>query len=307
MKTLGILKSGILVTALAVASVGCSRDHIEAINLANSGDRSLKTNVEGAIHKYEEATRLDPTNHRILWKLARAYQKKEDWSNMSSTLARAVQAAPDNADYYYRRGFALSKIAADGNPDAYEEAKEPLKKCIEKDPNHAECYHELGEAFMWTGDDQLAIENFTKAIEHDPSVAYFYPRLAELYIALQFYDQAGQVLKEGTSLVARIEDNANSLYGMYTLLSNVHQAKNEEAARVTALEKAQEVGGKTHPEIAYNLGSTYAKMTPPKKEKALRLLKSFDKRNCGAKQKKNAEKYRDQCVTAKALLQKLSQ
>jgi hypothetical protein len=29
--------------------------------------------------------------------------------------------------------------AQNGNPDAYEQAKEPLKECIKRDPNLAEC------------------------------------------------------------------------------------------------------------------------------------------------------------------------
>ena len=98
----------------AVLALGCSRDHIEAINLANKGDQSLKVNVSGAIRDYEEATRLDPSNHRIFWKLAVAYHKQEEWDKMASTLARASQVAPEFANYLYHRGFALMKIAEAG-------------------------------------------------------------------------------------------------------------------------------------------------------------------------------------------------
>ena len=91
----------VAVFAVGLASLSaCSRDHIEAINLANEGDQSVKVNVEGAIQKYEQAVQLDPTSHRILWKLATAYEKKEDWDKMASTLARAVQVAPDFATYW---------------------------------------------------------------------------------------------------------------------------------------------------------------------------------------------------------------
>ena len=77
--------------AFGVASTGCSRDHIEAVNLANEGDRAVTVNVEGAIQKYEQARQLDPTNHLITWKLAKAYERKEDWDKMAATLAVAVQ------------------------------------------------------------------------------------------------------------------------------------------------------------------------------------------------------------------------
>jgi tetratricopeptide (TPR) repeat protein len=150
---------------LALSSTGCSRDHIEAINLANEADRSVSVNVEGAIQKYEEATRLDPTNHLILWKLAKAYHKREDWDQMASTLARAAQVAPEFANYWEKRGLALTKLAESGNQDKWEESKEPLKKCIEVDPNRAWCYQLLGEAHWWTDDEQAALQYFTQAIE----------------------------------------------------------------------------------------------------------------------------------------------
>ncbi len=295
-------KAAVLAVLLSGATVGCSRDHIEAINLANEGDKSLKVNVEGAIQKYEQAIQMDPTNHRILWKLAKAYEKKEDWDKMASTLSRAVQVAPDFANYWFKRGYALVRQAQNGNPDAYEEAKEPLQKCIEKDPNYAECYHFLGEADLWTNDEQGALDNYTKAIEHDPTTAYFYPSLAELLITLKFYKEAEQVLKEGTRIVPPGEKTNNQLYGMYILRFEVAQASDDKAEMVAAMERAQEVAGDEHPEISFNLGSTYAVMDPPQKEKATRLLKSFVKRACRSA---SAAKFKEQCETANTLIQKL--
>lgn len=286
----------------ALSMTGCSRDHIEAINLANAGDKAVSVNVEGAIQKYEEATRLDPTSHRIFWKLAKAYHKKEDWDKMASTLARAIQLAPEFANYSYYRGFALMQKAIAGNPDAYEEAKAPLKKCIEADPNYAECYHELAEAQLWTDETQAAIENYTKSIEHDPTVSYFYPPLGEILIALRLYEPAEQVLKEGTRIVQPTEKTVGNLYGMYVLLSQVYQARDDLSSMIGVLEKANEVSGDSHPEIAFNLGSTYAVMDPPQKEKAVRLLNSFNKRACRGK---DAKKFADQCATSADLVQKL--
>lgn len=289
--------------SVVFGAMGCSRDHIEAINLANAGDKALAVNVEGAIAKYEEATRLDPTNHLIFWKLAKAYMKKEDWDQMASTLARAQQIAPEFANYAYHRGYALMQKAQQGNPDAYEEAKAPLQKCVETDPNYAECYHELGEAMYQTDNEQSALDNWAKAIEHDPTVAYFYPPLADLLISLKLYEPAEGVLKEGTRVVPPTEETANNLYGMYVLLAQVYQAKGDMSSMVGVLEKANEIAGESHPEIAFNLGSTYAVMKPPQKEKAVRLLNSFNKRAC--RSSKAAEKYKEQCATSNDLVQKL--
>ena len=42
--------------ARAAASVGCSRNNIEAVNLANEGDQAKSANLDEAISKYEQAT-----------------------------------------------------------------------------------------------------------------------------------------------------------------------------------------------------------------------------------------------------------
>jgi tetratricopeptide (TPR) repeat protein len=300
----GIIGAGVGVALLAATTLGCSRDHIEAINLANLGDQAVKVNVAGAIQKYEEATRLDPTNHRIFWKLAQAYQKIEEWDKMASTLARAAQVAPTFADYHYRQGYALTRIADLGNRDAYKEAQAPLRKCIETDANFAECYYWLGWTLLWTDDEQGAIDNFTKAIDHDPrNHPYFYPSLGEIYLTLQYYDEAEKVLKEGVRLVQPGDEKTNAaLYGMYTLLSTVYQVRGNDEERLAVLEKANEIGGEEHPEIAFNLGSTYAVMKPPKKEKALQLLKSFNKRNCTGAGKKQ---FQTLCQQSNDLVQRL--
>lgn len=303
MNLLKLTNVAVLTMGLLTATA-CSRDHIEAINLANEGDQSVKVNVEGAIQKYEQAVQLDPTNHRILWKLAAAYEKKEDWDKMASTLARAVQVAPDFANYWFKRGEALNSQAEAGNPDAYEQSKEPLKKCIEKDPNISECYHLLAEADLWTDDEQGAIENYQKAIEHDPTKSFFYPPLAELYITLRLVNEAEQVLKEGTRLVPPSEKNNPKIYSMYVLLANVAQMKRDKAGQLSAMERAEQFAGDAHPEFGFMLGSTYAIMDPPQKEKAVRLLDQFTKKVCRGSA---AAKFKEQCEESASLVQKLGQ
>ncbi len=291
-------------SALAIlwTSVGCSRSHIEAINLANEGDRAVSVNPDGAVQKYEQALQLDSENHLILWKLARAYEKKEDWDKMASTLAKAVQVAPEFANYWEKRGLALTKQAEGGNPDAWQEAKEPLEKCIKADPNRAWCYELLGEAKWWTDDIQGALQSLSQAIEHDPTVAYFYVNLAELYQVLRLYNEAGQVLEQGTKNIQPTEETRDNVYNMYLLSFNVAQFSGDKSRMLASVERAYEIGGETHPEAKFHLGSTYASMDPPQKEKAKRLLESFTKSACAGE---GGKKFKAQCSQANAFLQNL--
>ena len=56
--------------------------------------------------------------------------------------------------------------------------------------------------------------------------------------------------------------------------------------------------GESHPEAKFHLGSTYASMDPPQKEKAKRLLESFEKRACKGEA---AKKFKEQCAQANRL------
>jgi hypothetical protein len=65
------------------------------------------------------------------------------------------------------------------------------------------------------------------------------------------YDQAEAVLKEGTRIVQPVDEQAKEhLYGSYSLMSMVAQARGDRSGQLSALEKANDVAGDKHPEIA---------------------------------------------------------
>lgn len=300
------MKLGTLGVALAVGflvlGMGCSRAKIDAVNLAIEGDALKKQGAyDAAIDRYEQATQLDPTNHRIMYKLATTYRKKEEWEKVASTLARATQVAPSFATYWYERGYALVQVADKSKAQsAWEEAKEPLQKCIESDPNFSDCYFELAMVNLQLDNEQDALESYTKAVQHEPSKGQYYAPLADLYIRLGYADQAEAVLKQGVSFDS---DTSKAKFNMYVLLAQVRQTKGDLSGMVEALETANKLGpAEEHPEILFNLGSTYAVMIPPKKAQAIQMLKQFQARGCkGGK----SDKYKEQCEQSMALIAKL--
>lgn len=285
----------------ATMALGCNRSRQEAVILANEGDGAVKVNVEGAINKYDQATKLDPNNHHIFYKLAQAYRKKEEWEKVASTLARATQLAPEYANYWFERGYALEQQAIKGIV-SWDEPKEPYQKCIEADPNFADCYHQLANAYLWSDDEQKALENYTKAIEHNPEALHYYASLADLYIRLDLINEAEQVLKEGKTFA---KPGDPLLFGIHVLLSQVHQDRKQMAEMVTELEAAKAVAGADGPEavqILYSLGSTYAKLEPPRKQEAIQMLKGFHTRACkGSK----AKDFKSECETTNTLVTQL--
>jgi tetratricopeptide (TPR) repeat protein len=300
MKT--VLGRVLAISAFALFGSACSRNNIEAVNLANEGDKERATNIDGAVSKYEQATNLDPTNHKILGKLARAYQKKEQWDKVASTCAKAEKLDPKDAGYFFLHGLALARQAVKG-PTGWADAKAPLQEAIKLDPNLADAHFELAEVFLRLDDESSALQAYTKAIMTKPDNLGFYGPLAELYVRLNFVDQAEQVLTQALSFG---KEGDKALFAVHSLLGDIYDRKRDSSRAVASYEAAKKACGactESGQQIAFfNLGAAYASLNPPKKNEAIQQLQSFQKMVCkgGA-----AQRYADQCTQAQQLAQKL--
>ena len=302
------VKTLLLLSFAALAATACSRNNIEAVNLANEGDQAKGANIEEAISKYEQATKLDGDNARIWWKLALAYEKKEDWQKEASACAKAEEAAESadkkktHADYYFRQGYALEQLADKGG-GSWNDVKAPMQTAIQLDPNYGEAYGELAMALLHTDDEAGALQNWTKAIEMQPEETQYYVLLADLYRRLSFYDQAEQVLREGISFA---KEDDKHLFNLHALLGFVYETKGDEARAVTEYEAAKKSCDANkcadHKEAYFNLGAAYAGLNPPRKSEAIQQLQSFFKITCkGAL----AQKYADQCAQAQEIARRI--
>ncbi len=291
----------------ATASVGCSRNNIEAVNLANEGDQAKSSNVDEAISKYDQATKLDADNPRIWWKLVLAYEKKEDWQKMATAASHAEEAAEKaegkktHADYYFRQGYALEQLADAGG--SWADAKAPLLEAIQLDPNYGQAYGELAYVLIHLDDEVGAMQNWTKAVQVQPDQTQYYVTLADEYRRLMFYDQEEQVLREGLSFAT--EDDKH-VFNMHTLLGDEYETKGDFARAVTEYEAAKKSCESNkcndHKEAYFYLGSAYAELNPPKKNEAVQQLQSFWKITCKGAAAKN---FADQCAQSQEIARRV--
>lgn len=299
---------GALVLVTSTLAGGCSRNNIEAVNLANEADKTRSTDLDGAISKYEQATNLDPTNYRILWKLATAYVKKEDWPKVASTCAKAEKIAPKHANFFYLHGLSLARQAVKG-PTGWSDAKGPLEEAIKLDPNvgdgdhYGAAHFELAEVLLHLDDEAGALKEYAAAILAKPDELTFYGPLADLYIRLNYMNEAETILKEGIGF-AKEGDKAG--FAIHSLLGEVYDMRKDLNNAVSEYEKAKKACGQCNEagqQIAFfNLGAAYASLTPPRKSEAMAQLQSFQKMICkGAA----AQRYADQCMQAQQLATKL--
>ena len=311
------LTFGICAAALlCVSAAGCSRNNIEAVNLANEGDKARGTDVDTAISKYEQATNLDPDNHRILWKLGNAYAKKEAWDKVATTMSKAEKVAPKFANYFYLHGMAMARQAVKG-PATWADAKAPLEASLQLDPNGpnypsgaawdnknaGSTHFELAEVLYHLDDEKGALDEYTKAIQVKPDEMNFYVPLAQLYIDLNHVKEAEDTVNAALSFA---KDGDKTLFKIHSLAGEVADIKGDTAKATTEYEAAKKACGlcnEAGQQIAFfNLGASYASLKPPRKSEAMAQLQSFQKMICkGAA----AQRYADQCTQAQQLATKL--
>jgi len=303
---------------LAISIAGCSRNNIEAVNLTNEGDKAKATDLDGAISKYEQATNLDPMNHRILWKLGQAYTKKEAWDKVVTTMSKAEKVAPKHANYYYTHGMALARQAVKG-PTSWSDAKGPLEEAIKLDgnapnfpvgsegawdsKNAGSAHFELAEVLLHMDDEKGALDEYTKAVQSRPDTLAFYGPLAELYLRLNLINEAEQVLTTGLGFA---KEGDKAMFAIHSLLGDIYDRKKDTAKATSEYEAAKKACGQCNEagqQIAFfNLGAAYAASGPNRKNEALQQLQVFQKMICkGAA----AQRYADQCTQAQQLATRL--
>jgi tetratricopeptide (TPR) repeat protein len=304
-----IAKTLCVLVAATLSASACSRNNIEAVNLANEGDSAKKGgNLDEAVSKYDQATKLDPDNTRIWWKLALAYEGKEDWQKMASACTKAEEAAEkadkkkSHADYYFQHGHALEELADKGQ-GSWADAKAPFQMAIQLDPNYGQAYGELAEVLIHGDDEAGAIQSWTKALETQPEQTMYYVSLADEYNRLMFFDQAEQVLREGLSFA---KEDDKHLFNMHALLGSLYENKGDFTRAVAEYEAAKKSCDSNkcndHKEAYFYLGSAYAELNPPKKNEALQQLQSFFKITCKGS---NAAKFADQCAQSQEIARRL--
>ncbi len=281
-----------LTVSSATATAECKRDH-DALSLANEADSVRPTNLDAAIEKYERAVLLAPSQHRILYKLALAYVRREAWQAVVRVTERAMKLAPTFANYASTRGLALARMAAKGD-GTWAEARAALEGALALDDGDADAHLELGDALLHLDEERGALKHYDRAARIAPDRSAGYLSLADLYLRLGFVPQAEKTLTEGLRLT-----HYGGTTTLLLLLGRIAEAKHDPTGALARYEEAKHACGACteHGQqiVFFELGAAYASATPPRKAEAMANLGMFSKLVCkGAL----AARYADPCTQA---------
>jgi tetratricopeptide (TPR) repeat protein len=142
----------------------------EGVTLHDRGD------YEGAIAKYEEVLRENPTNDLALYELAFAYQIKKEYRKSLEVAYKGAQYKSDNLTGFY--------LLIGNNLDFLGESKkavEVFRKAIKLAPDDQLLYYNLGITYARLNNIEDAKKNLKKAAFMNPNHASSHFVLAQLF------------------------------------------------------------------------------------------------------------------------------
>ena len=142
---------------------------------------------------------------------------------------RAIDLAPNTADYYDRRSTALYKMKQ------YEEALADESKAIDLDPNNAEYYHGRAVILHSMERYEQALEDRNKAVELEPENARYWNQRAVTYHEMKLCDQA---LSDANQAIELDPNNAEYYHGRAVTLHVMKRYKEALQDRNKAIELA---------------------------------------------------------------------
>jgi tetratricopeptide (TPR) repeat protein len=242
------------------------------------------------------AAECGPYQTRAIKKQAASLVRSESWADLEKLTANGC--AKTDASCMFLHAVALARLAAQADTPTWADARAAFEGVLAVDPNLADAHVELADAALRLGDEKAALEHWTQAIRLRPDVPGPYASLADLYLRLGFFDHAEKILVAG---IAR-----NDTFFLRSLYGYLESRRGHADASLAQYEQAVKACGScSEPgqNIAYfNLGASYAEVSPPRKAEAMQNLQIFNKRVCkGAA----AQRYMDQCEQARAIAQKL--
>ena len=195
---------------------------------------SVQGRYAAALEQFQQVIRLDPQRYQAYDFIARMYMAQEKREEAQQLLQQALAAHPDASALLARLGVLLLDV---GNPV---QASEYLERTIREDPDHAEAYYSLGQAYLRTGlsDRGHAVLNYFELLQNNyrelldlktaivlnPSDAAACFGLGKVYGRIGRYEAARQAYLAVLKIDPSHIDAQNNLGNIYLRQQRPHQA-----------------------------------------------------------------------------------
>jgi tetratricopeptide (TPR) repeat protein len=159
---------GIKEISLSMDSIkaGEAADEEQNKGLIAKGDANYKSkNYDVAIHNYQDALKINPSDEVTLLKIGNIYKLKNDNKNAISFYKKSIVVNPNYTDGWFNLGLVYA------NDKNNNKAKEAFHRVIALNPNYGYAYYALGIAYEQDGNIKEALNNYKIFLTHSKDEA----------------------------------------------------------------------------------------------------------------------------------------
>jgi len=150
---------------------------------------------DAAIDAYRRALQAAPTQVYAAFDLARVYHYNGDYQEEVETLRQIVERNPENAAAYYQLGNAQWTILGE-----FEQARNTLERCTSIAPNQVDCLSDLGFLQLREGEYNLCARSYDRAIQAGSANPYDYVYGGTCHIVIDECGRATDILRQALDL-----------------------------------------------------------------------------------------------------------
>jgi tetratricopeptide (TPR) repeat protein len=160
--------------------------------LGQSDDTKLKET-----DSYLKKIRSEPENLALHRYLVDTYKEKGMINIPIDIYTKAIEKNPDNAMVYYVLGYAY---LSQNSKESLNLAEKNLKKALELNPNFPDVVSALGDYYLKTGNEELALEKWQEAKRGNEKLEPAYISQARYYRSKRQYEKAVIEYEDAISL-----------------------------------------------------------------------------------------------------------
>ena len=135
--------------------------------------------TDDAVRELTRAVRSMPREPAAHLQLAKAYESTEKWEQAVDELQKVTALAPDNAEYSYQLGKALTRLSGWS-----------LQQISRVNPNSARLYQALGQEYAIQGDYDRALLAYQQAAAADAKLPEIHLGMGLILLQLKRFDEA---------------------------------------------------------------------------------------------------------------------
>ncbi|MGZ4055777.1 MAG: tetratricopeptide repeat protein, partial [Bacteroidia bacterium] len=165
--------------ASALLKTGNFKCDSAVVHLKKKDTKGANRFYSDAIKDYKKAFKLNPNTYAVNYLLGKAQTKTKDYKNAVASFDRALAVDPEKGDAFRERAVAEVGLGKDSV------AMKDFNKAIDKNYNDVDAYFQLAILQEKFRNLQSAIENYTHAIESDPTFKDGYLSRGKLFLNIK--------------------------------------------------------------------------------------------------------------------------